>query len=145
MKELLNPYQKNSLRVSLMMFEENLRHALEWLDGREENGTLYSRKLDLPEGKKVQAQQEINAALGLIDNLGHRFDLPRDTHDAASIFRGELTVNWANLMDTRAGKMRRYGKVHPELASMLDSEIQKLAEIALRLSAILGESQQEKK
>ncbi|MEW6287433.1 MAG: hypothetical protein AB1509_14515 [Chloroflexota bacterium] len=144
MKDLLNPYQKNSLRMTLQMFEENLRRALEWLDGREENGFLYTRKLNLPDEKKAQALGEIHTALGLIENLVHKFDLPKDASDAASLLRGELSVNWANLLDTRARKLNRYGKTHRDLSGMLDSDIQKLAEIALGLSSILGETRQEK-
>jgi len=60
------------------------------------------------------------------------------------MIQGDLTINWANLIDTQAAKLRRYGKVHPELGDMLDPDIQNLAGIALHLSAILGQSQQEK-
>jgi len=55
MNDYLNPSQKNSLRISLLMFEENLRQAQEWLDGREENGILYRRKLMLTEEIRKQA------------------------------------------------------------------------------------------
>jgi hypothetical protein len=126
------------------MFEEHLRHAQEWLDGREEHGILYQRKLEMSEDKRRQAEHIIKTALGLIEKLSEKFGLEAESQNAASMFQGELSINWANLMDARSGKLRRYGKVHPELESMLDSEIQKLAEIALQLSAILGKSKQEK-
>lgn len=142
MKDLLNPYQKNSLRISLLMFEENLRRAQEWLDGREEKGILYHRKLELSDEKRRQAEHVIKTALGVIEKLSKKFGLEAETQNAASMFQGEFSVNWANLIDTQAGKLRRYGKVHPELHDMLDTDIQKLAEIALQLSSILGESKQ---
>lgn len=47
MKELLNPVQKNTLQITLSRFDENLLHAQAWLDGSEENGVLYRRKLIL--------------------------------------------------------------------------------------------------
>jgi hypothetical protein len=144
MKVLLNQYQKNSLRVTLQMFEESLRHVLEWLDGREENSVMYNRKLDLPKENKEQARREIEAALGLIENLSRKFDLHKESSDAASMLQGELTVSWANLHDTRAKKLARFGKVHPELESILDHDIHNLAEIALHLSTIISKSQQEK-
>ena len=140
MKDLLNPYQKNSLRITLRMFEENLRNALEWLDGREEVGILYKRKLNLPQENREQARQYIKFALGVIEKLSHKFDLRKESSDAASMLRGELDVGWTNLLDTRAKKLGRYGKVHPELANVLDADIQNLAEIAQQLSAIIGES-----
>ncbi len=140
MKDLLNPYQKNSLRITLRMFEENLRNALEWLDGREEDGILYSRKLILSPVGREQARQYIKVALGVIEKLSLQFDLRKESSDAASMLRGELDVGWANLLDTRAKKLGRYGKVHTELANALDSDIQKLAEIAQQLSAVIGKS-----
>jgi hypothetical protein len=141
---LLNPSQKNSLSVTLRMFEENLRHAQVWLDGHEENGILYYRKLTLPEENREQARQAINVALDLIEKLSRKFDLRKEASNSASMIRGELTVNWANLLDTRANKLRRFGKVQPELASFLDADIQNLAGIAIHLSATLAESQKEK-
>lgn len=144
MKELLNLYQKNSLRISLLMLEENLRHAQEWLDGREEKGILYHRKLEISDERRKQAEQSIRTALGLIEKLSKKFGLEAESQDAASMFQGELSVSWANLIDSQAGKLRRYGKVHSELAGILDADVQNLAEIALQLSAILGETRQEK-
>lgn len=144
MKDLLNPYQKNSIRITLQMFEESLRHSLEWLDGYEEDGILYSRKLNLPEENRKQARQEIRVVLDMIENLSHKFDLQKESSNSAFMLRGELTISWANLYDVRASKLKRFGDVHPELASILDSDIQKLAGIAMHLSTILGESQEEK-
>ena len=98
----------------------------------------------MPEEKRRQASHVIKAALGLIEKLSKEFGLEAEAKNTTSMFQGELTVNWANLIDSQAGKLRRYGKVHPELGGMLDPDIQKLARIALQLSVILGESQQEK-
>ena len=92
MKDLLNPYQKNSLRVTLQTFEENLRHTLDWLDGREENGILYNRKLNLPKERREDARQGINVSLSLIENLRKKFELHQETSDAASMLQGELTI-----------------------------------------------------
>jgi hypothetical protein len=140
MMDLLNPYQKNSLRVSLVMFEENLRSAQEWLDGRVEKGILYQRKLSISEEKRGQAIDAIGAALQMIRELAQVFELENQVEDASSLLGGELSVSWANLLDTQAGKLRRYGDVHPELAGFLDPNIQNLAGIALQLSTILGQT-----
>lgn len=126
------------------MFEENLRHTQEWLDGHEENGILYHHKLEMQEESRRQANHVIKTGLDLIEELSSKFGLKKEFQNGASMFQGELSVNWANLIDSQAGKLRRYGKVHPELAGALDPDIQRLAGIALQLSAILGESQQEK-
>ncbi len=141
MKDLLNRYQWNSLRIRLRSYEESLRHALEWLDGYEEDGILYSRRLILSEKNRKQAKQEIRHALDQIAEISHLLDIPKETENPAFLVRGEMTVSWADLMDSRARKLGRYGKVHPELSSTLDPQIQNLAEIAKNLSAIFGETQ----
>ena len=145
MKDLLNPYQWNSLRITLLIFEENLRRAQSWLDGKEEAGTLYQRKLTLPTERGKLAEQQIKAALNQIAELSRLFDLQKEIENSASQVSAEMTVSWANLLDSRAGKLARYGDVHPELPSLLDRDIQHLAEIARNLSAIFGETQQEKR
>ncbi len=144
MKDLLNHYQWNSLRIRLRSFEESLRHALKWLDGYEEDGVLYSRKLILSEKNRKQARQKIRHALDQIAEISRLLDIPKETENSASLVRGEMTISWADLMDSRACKLGRFGDVHPGLSSKLDPQIQNLAEIAENLSAIFGEFQQEK-
>lgn len=122
------------------MLEENLRQTQEWLDGREEDGILYYRRLNVSERNREQAHRAIETALHLIEKLGNRFELSQEFQSAAPILMGNLTVNWANLVDTKSNKLRRYGQVHPELGDVLDPDIQNLAEIAFNLSTILGQS-----
>ncbi len=123
-----------------MMFEENLDRAQEWLSGRAEKGILYRRELTISDEKRKQASQAIEAALSLIQNLAETFELESQSEDASAIIRGQLSESWANLLDTQAGKMRRYGAVHPDLSGILDSQLQNLAGTALQLSAILGQT-----
>jgi len=70
--------------------------------------------------------------------------MPRENTNPASLIRGEMSVSWADLHDSRTRKLGRYGKVHPELSNVLDSQVQQLAEIAQNLSAIFGEYKKEK-
>jgi len=144
MSDLLNPYQKNSLRISLLMFEDNLRHAQAWLDGHEENGILYRRKLDVPERNKKQARKVIATALEIIEKLARTFEFETEVESASAIMRGELVISWENLMNTQARRLRGYGEVHPQLASVLDADIQNLAEMSFRLSELLNGSEPNK-
>ena len=123
-----------------MMFEESLYRTQEWLEGRVEKGILYRRELAVSDDTREQAGQAIRAALSLIQNLAESFALESQSEDASAIIKGELSESWANLLDTQAGKLRRYGAVHPDLSDLLDSQLQNLAGIALQLSAILGQT-----
>ena len=144
MKDLLNPSQWNSLRITLRTFEENLRRTQEWLDGKDEHGTLYQYRLVLSAENRKRAQRDIKIALDQIAELSRLFEMPKENENSASLIRGQMSVSWADLHDSRTYKLGRYGKVHPELAKVLDSKVQHLAEIALNLAAIFGESEKEK-
>ena len=47
-----------------------------------------------------------------------------------------MSVAWANLIDSQAKKLKRYGKVHAETAQEIDPHIQRLAQIALALASL---------
>lgn len=133
---MLNAYQKNSLRTTLLGLEETLRRAQEWLDGRQDAGILYRESLETAEEQKKRAEGEIKKALETVARLAERFELETETRDAANEIRAGLNVSWANLLDSRSQKLGRYGKVSPQLADALDPEIQELAEAALRLASL---------
>jgi hypothetical protein len=123
----------------LQAFEENLRVTQEWLDGRQEWGILYRRKLDLPTGNRRRAERKVQKALQLIDFLRERFDLNVESRNAALMLRSEMSVSWVNLLDAHARKLGRYGKVHPDLSRLLDPALDQLADIASTLATVLGE------
>jgi len=60
MAHLLNPYQKASLATVLRMFEEDLRQADSWLDGRQADGILYRRQLYLTPPQRSEARPDSN-------------------------------------------------------------------------------------
>lgn len=127
------------------MFEKNLRAAQAWLDGMEENGTFYQRKLHLSAKRRQQASHNIAEALQIVTELGQSLELPLENENVASEIRSQMVISWTNLLDNRSVKLKRYGRVHPELSSELDPIILQLAEMALNLSAIFDELEQEKK
>ncbi len=136
MNDLLNPDQLRSVEVTLRMFEENLRMTASWLDGAEENGILYRRKVALSKERRKAARQRINAALDEIAVLARMLDLSPEEKDAIGLIRGRLAVSWANLIDSQSGKLNRYGDVDPRLEGILDPAIQRLVELAQELEML---------
>ena len=126
------------------MFEKNLRAAQAWLDGMEENGTFYQRKLHLSARRRKQARQHIAEALQAVTRLGQSLGLSVENENMASEIRSQMVISWTNLLDNRTDKLKRYGNVHPNLPNELDPFILKLAEMAINLSAIFDEIEQEK-
>ena len=140
MKDLLNDYQFNSLVVTLRSFEEHLRQAQEWLDGREESGILYQRHLRLSPQQQDAAREEIAKAFQLITDLVNNFGLQPVEENPLDLIRGNLSVSWANLIDTRSTGLGRYGDIDPGLIDVLDPSIERLAQAAIALTRILNPS-----
>lgn len=136
MTELLNAAQRGSLTIGLRAFEMHLRQADAWLQGEEEHGILYRRSLHLAPKHRAAARAEIAEALARIAVLAAQFDLPVTEDDLGATIASQMSVDWANLCDTRADKLRRYGEVDPRLAEFLDADVDALAQLALSLAAL---------
>jgi hypothetical protein len=140
LKDLLNPSQRRSVTVTLRGFENGLRQALGWLDGRSENGILYRGTLNLSTEKREAMRLEIASALEEIATLSRVLGLDREEEDARGLIRSEMSVAWANLLDTQSKKLRGYGDVDPQLADVLDPGIIHLSSIAIRLANLLDDA-----
>jgi len=136
MNDLLNPYQKASLATVLRMFEEDLRQADRWLDGYQAEGILYRQELHLAPLKRTRARKRIAAALDEIADLARGLGLEQQIEDPAGLIRGQMSIAWANLMDSQAGKLKRYGEVQPDVGTEIDPHIQRLAQAALELASM---------
>jgi len=140
MNDLLTPTQRTSLIITLRDFEKSLRRVELLLDSAEANGTLYRPRLNISEEKRAQAHQEISAALDQIHELSRLFAFDTEEQDAARLIRSEMSIHWINLLDSRSGKLKRFGKVHPQLAENLDAYILSLSNIALSLASLFEEN-----
>jgi len=133
MDNLLSAPQRASLAIVLRLLEQDLRQADKWLQGAEERGILYRRKLRLPPERRAIARRHIAAALKQIAELARTFDLqPVDDSPEATI-TAEMSERWANLCDARSDKLKRYGDVDPRLAQVLDPSLDRLIELTLAL------------
>jgi len=137
MDDLFSVPQRASLAIVLRLLEQDLRQADEWLQGAEESGILYRRKLRLPPERRAVARRYIAAALKQIAELARKFDLqPVDDSPEATI-TAEMSERWANLCDARSDKLKRYGDVDPRLARALDPSLDRLIELTLALMSTL--------
>jgi len=137
MDDLLNESQLISLTIVLRFLEQDLRQADEWLQGAEERGILYRRKLRLQPERRAIARRYIAAALRQIAELSRQFDLqPIDDSPEATIV-AEMSERWGNLVDARSDKLKRYGDVDPRLAQALDPSLDRLIELTLTLMSTI--------
>ncbi len=139
MNDSLNQAQRSALSIALRRLEEHLRQAEHWLNGTDEIGILYRRRLDIEAERHRIALGKIDEALQVICDLAREFDLAPVDQDLLAKLSAEMTVCWADLIDTRSIKLQRYGAVDPRLASVLDPRLDHLAELASELATLATE------
>jgi hypothetical protein len=126
----------------LQEYEENLLQAKYWLAGYNESGALYHRELDMSGEDKIAVLEKIEAALNIIEHLAQALDLPRQGKDAARMIAARLNSAWVSLSDSHAHNLKGYGEVNPQLASILDPEIDQLMQSALELGRIFEKKEE---
>jgi hypothetical protein len=136
MSVLMNQAQRTSVFVALRTFEQYLRQLDRWLHGLEADGILYQYKMDLPLERRVLMQQKIATGLALVENLAQTLQFEPEVIDLVGAVRGQMSESWANLIDSRAAKLRRYGEVHPGLSQPLDPVLDRLVQIAAELAQL---------
>jgi hypothetical protein len=136
MSVLMNQAQRTSVFVALRTFEQYLRQLDRWLHGLEAGGILYKYKMDLPLERRALMQQKIAAGLALVEDLAQTLQLEPEVIDLVGAVRGQMSESWANLIDSRAAKLRRYGEVDPGLSQPLDPALDRLVQIAAELSQL---------
>ena len=68
--------------------------------------------------------------------MAEKLGLEPEVEDGTGLIRGQMSVAWANLIDSQTKKLKRYGEVHPEAAQEIDPHIQHLAQIAFKLASL---------
>jgi hypothetical protein len=136
MSVFMNQAQRTSVFIALRTFEQYLRQLNRWLHGLEEDGILYKYKMDLQPEKRALMQQKIDCGLALVEELAQTLQLEPEEIDLAGAVRGQMSESWANLIDTRAARLRRYGAVDPGLSQPLDPLLDRLVQIAADLSQL---------
>jgi len=136
MSELMNQAQRTSVFVALRTFEQYLRQLDRWLQGLEEDGILFKYKMDLSPEKRSLMGQKIASGLAWIDELAQTLQFEPEVIDLSTSVRGRMNESWANLIDTHAARLRRYGEVDPGLAQPLDPVLGRLVQIAADLSQL---------
>lgn len=137
MDDQLNEYQKRSVETVLCLFEQNLRHARYWLQGGEESGILYHRQMRVSARQREMIEQRINLALALVAEIAQTFDLKSKEENMNGWLMGEMSVSWANLIDSCSTKLRRFGDVDPALSGTLDPAMSSLAQVALDIAQMI--------
>ena len=126
----MNTAQQTSLSITLREFESRLARLRVLLEQYESVTRL------TPEGAD-HLRQIIDHQQAIIDDLFLRFQLKRETIDVVQSMIAELSISWAQLVDSRSDKLGRYGEVDADLKSMLDPALDQLVEACLSMIHLL--------
>ena len=137
-QNLLNHSQRMSVATALRRVEWTLRNALREQESRDQ-GILYERNATLSEDQLREMQPNIEKALREIEAMAKELNLPAQVIDNRSALFGQLNVLWSDLEDSRAGALRRYGDVAPELPSVLDPHLDRVIEVVNTLLNIMAD------
>lgn len=137
MDDLLNESQRRKLTSRLLLLEKQLRQVDAWLQITEEPGLLYRRSLRLSPERRAAARQCVAAALEQIGELAARFNLARQEENLATTINAMMRLDWCNLGEAYADKLKGCGPVDPRLEPMLDPHLDRLARLVLSLPDIV--------
>ncbi|HEV8612290.1 MAG TPA: hypothetical protein VGQ73_02195 [Gemmatimonadales bacterium] len=120
---LLNEHQRRHLGITLGQMQQLLHEIGALLNTPAPQDGLVTEADDIPSEFMRRAPQAIAQIDAGIAALAERFELPRRERSRFRWARAVLGISIDNLEDSRAGKLRAYGEVNPELAAALDPEL----------------------
>ncbi|WP_213043121.1 hypothetical protein [Nitrospira defluvii] len=84
-------------------------------------------------------QQEIQEVMTILRELKHCFSLPRETTPTSQELIRGLSSLWVSLQECDSKGLRRFGDVHSSVSPALDSQVERLAELMLKMGDIIRE------
>jgi hypothetical protein len=131
--DLLNEPQRRKLTSILLLLEKHLRQIDAWLQNPEETAILYRRSLRLSPERRATARQCVAAALEQIGELAVKFNLERQDENLAMTISAMMRLDWCDLGETYADKLKGGGAVDPRLGPVLDLPLDRLAQLIFSL------------
>jgi hypothetical protein len=133
---LLNRSQRSSLAVTLSSLEEAVHSIYEVLDNDVEH-LFFEYTNGMCSVKATEIARELERMLEVAREMKHKFQIEAEQVDARKRILGEISTIWECLLDSRAERLRRYGKVCPELRSELDPDIDRLVRSAEQIRKLV--------
>ena len=136
-KPLLNPAQKNSIRIALRLLEERLFWINVLLSQKEHNGILYRFQNDLTNSQISHVQAIFQKIEDLIATFKETFSLSSEKEKLSQILNGSTSYFWSILADKKTEKLKRYGVISLDLSSELDPLVSHLIGLLNEIRRIL--------
>ena len=130
-RQLLNPYQKNALRISLVLVEKGVFELDHLLSRGDHHGILFEIQNDLAEEAKSGIRQLIHEIREILREMKDRFQLDLEIDKNSRAIFGKAPLLWEIVTGTDARRLRGYGEIDPGLKDLLDPSIEQLSQLLL--------------
>lgn len=132
-RQILNPYQKNALRISLVLVEKGVFELDHVLSRGNHYGILFEIQDDLAEEAKAGIRQLIHEIREILREMKERFQLDLEIDKNSRAIFGKAPLLWEIVTGTDARRLRGYGEIDPGLQDLLDPSIERLSHLLLRM------------
>lgn len=136
--QILNPYQKNALRISLVLVEKGVLELDHLLSRGDHHGILFGIKDDLAEEAKAGIRQLIHEIREILREMKERFQLDLEIDKNSRAIFGKAPLLWEIVTDTDARRLRGYGETAPSLKELLDPSIERLSHLLLKMQQLVS-------
>ena len=133
---LLNEAQKRSLSTSLRLLEERIHFIELLLSHGSYHGILLNLEVDLNNGKIKELQTLLLKIRNDLKEFKRCFDLKEKTLTLNSVLNSTATYFWTVLEDERPKKLKRYGRVHSSLSTVLSPLLDELIANLIELASV---------
>jgi len=130
---------KRAVSVTLSLLDEALCRFEEWANGREHHSVFYD------EVNSLSGELRENILAEIVDMRGILRCLYDDLHLTGSVQHATTDI-WARcnairlyLVETEGKRLKRYGDIHPDLASYVDEKMALLEQRLNRISGMLSD------
>lgn len=132
-RQILNPYQKNALRISLVLVEKGVFELDYVLSRGNHYGILFEIQDDLAEEAKAGIRQLIHEIREILREMKERFQLDLEIDKNSRVIFGKAPLLWEIVTGTDARRLRGYGEIDPSLKDLLDPSLEQLSQLLLRM------------
>jgi predicted phage-related endonuclease len=136
----LTEAQINSLRVTLIIFEERLDEIIGLCETDEKKGILYHIKNNLTEQETRQIKDRIAEFKKVIGQLTQQLNLEKEKSYTKKIISGYFSILWVGLCSLESKRLENYGEVDESVEKELDPIANRLTKSVLEIIRSLKSS-----
>ena len=134
---MLNPSQKNALRLTLELLEDELRRLRRLLQKGEGQRLLLHIVDDLTEEEKSLLNERIDRLISYVIHLKDSFDLTNRERVLRRIVKATSVYLSAQVEEVISDKLKGYGEISSKVKETLDPVLNEMISILRQMESII--------